>query len=75
VLTRESLTNRKLWIAIGSIAALQVAIVSWGPLRSIFDTTALGLGQWLLCGAVASTVLLVEEVRKALGRRHDTPTA
>jgi Ca2+-transporting ATPase len=68
IFTRASLSNGKLWGVVGAVAALQVAIVQWAPLGNVFDTTPLGLGQWAACLAVAVTVVLVEEARKALLR-------
>ena len=70
VLSRQSLRNRKLWLAVGSVAALQVAIVAWGPMQRLFDTRALSVGQWATCVGVALSVLVVEEVRKAILRRR-----
>lgn len=58
--SRESLRNGKLWAALAIAAVLQVAWV-WGDLS---------LGDWLVVLATASTVLWVDELRRALGRRR-----
>jgi Ca2+-transporting ATPase len=68
VFRRDTLRNGKLWLAVLIVAVLQVLATSWGPLQSVFDTTQLDLEQWLVCLAVASSVLVVDEVRK-LGLR------
>jgi len=47
---------------------LQVAVVNLPFLNTAFGTTPLGLGQWLVCAALASVVLWVEELRKVVIR-------
>ncbi|HZL05299.1 MAG TPA: cation transporting ATPase C-terminal domain-containing protein [Coriobacteriia bacterium] len=37
-------------------------------MNTAFGTTPLGLGQWLVCAALASVVLWVEELRKVIIR-------
>ena len=64
--------NGKLWLALASVLALQVLAVHWRPAQAIFATTDLQLGDWLLAGAVASSVLLLDEVRKLLARRFQS---
>jgi len=70
VFARSTLTNRWLWTALAVVLALQVAVVHVPWLQGLFDTTALSLAQWLLAVAVASSVLWVEEARKAVSRRR-----
>lgn len=70
VLSRESLTNIKLWAAVGTVAAFQILIVTIGPLQGLFGTTTLTAGQWLLAVLVALAVVATEEARKALDRRR-----
>ncbi|MCP4088024.1 MAG: cation-translocating P-type ATPase [Actinomycetia bacterium] len=60
--------NRLLWAATAITVALQVAVVHVGPLNRAFDTTPLDLSRWLICSALASTVLLADEIRKFLVR-------
>jgi P-type Ca2+ transporter type 2C len=60
--------NGKLWLALASVLALQVLAVHWRPAQAIFATTDLQLGDWLLAGVVASSVLLLDETRKLLKR-------
>ncbi|WP_322859621.1 cation-translocating P-type ATPase [Mycobacterium europaeum] len=61
--------NRWLWAAIGLSALLQVAVVQLPVLNTAFTTKPLSLSQWLVCIAVASTVLWVSEIRKLILRR------
>ncbi|MFN3218890.1 MAG: cation-translocating P-type ATPase [Acidimicrobiales bacterium] len=66
---RGLFTNRLLWGAIALSLALQVLVVHLPALNEAFETTGLSVGQWLLCTALASTVLVVDEVKK-LALRH-----
>jgi Ca2+-transporting ATPase len=69
-------TNRLLWAAVGVSLALQVLVVHVPFLNRAFDTTPLSLGDWLLCGLIASSVLWADELRKLVARRRagDQPT-
>jgi len=62
--------NRLLWLAVAVTVALQVAVVHLGFLNRAFETTPLTIVQWLTCWGLASTVLLANEVRKVIARRH-----
>lgn len=62
-------TNRWLWAAIGLSFLLQVAVVNFGPLNAAFGTVPLPLEQWLVCGAMGSSVLWFGEIRKCILRR------
>jgi magnesium-transporting ATPase (P-type) len=63
-------TNRYLWAAIGLSLALQVAVVYIPLLNDAFDTARIGAADWLLCAAMASTVLWADELRKLASRRR-----
>ena len=60
--------NRRLWLALAVVLALQVLVVSWGPAQELMHTTALSLADWAVAVAVASCVLWVDEVRKLVER-------
>ena len=62
-------TNRLLWAAITLSALLQIAVVQLPFLNNAFDTTPLGLGDWLICVGLASIVLWAAEAKKVLQRR------
>ena len=68
VFHRSTLTNRWLWIALGAVVVLQVAVTHVGFLQALFDTTDISVGQWAVCIAVASSVLWAEELRKFIVR-------
>jgi magnesium-transporting ATPase (P-type) len=61
-------TNPLLWAAIGTSLLLQVAVVHLPPLNHAFDTTPLSASDWLICAALASSVLWAEELRKLIRR-------
>jgi Ca2+-transporting ATPase len=65
---RHSLANHRLLWALAGVVVLQVAAVNVSFLQAIFDTTALTPAQWGLAAAAAVSVLIVEEVRKAVVR-------
>jgi len=64
VFTTYLFTNRKLWLALVGVLSLQIAAVHWPPAQTVFTTTALSLGDWLLAASVAASILLIEEGRK-----------
>jgi P-type Ca2+ transporter type 2C len=61
-------SNGKLWLALAGVVGLQVLVVHWAPAQAIFDTVDLSTVEWLLATAVASSTLLLEELRKLLWR-------
>ena len=69
VISAETLRNVRLWAALGFVLVLQVLAVNVGPVQSLFATADLTFGDWILCAAIASSVLAVEELRKLVSRR------
>ena len=63
---RHFFANRMLWLALSGVVLLQVLAVHWPPAQAVFHTTALKPADWLLAFAVASSVLVFEELRKFL---------
>jgi Ca2+-transporting ATPase len=61
--------NRVLWLALAAVVILQVIAVQWVPIKGLFDIVNLSIMDWLLATAVASSVLLFEEMRKYLFHR------
>jgi Ca2+-transporting ATPase len=61
-------TNAWLWGAIGLAIALQIAVVYVPVLQQAFSTAGLSFVDWLRCTAVASSVLWVRELGKAITR-------
>ncbi len=64
-------TNRWLWGAIAGSIALQALVVYVPFLQLAFGTVGLSGGDWLLCTAVASTVLWLREAGKIVTRARD----
>ena len=61
-------TNPLLWGAIALSVVLQVAVVQLPFLNDAFDTTPLGVDEWLLCTGLASIVLWADEAKKLAQR-------
>jgi Ca2+-transporting ATPase len=63
---------RNPWLLGGLLVgnALQIAVVFWEPLGSVFRTVPIGSAQVFELAAVGSLVLWVEELRKLLLRRR-----
>jgi Ca2+-transporting ATPase len=64
-------SNAWLWRAIALSTVLQVAVVHLPFLNEAFTTAPLSADQWLVCVAMASTVLWVSEIRKLVLRLVD----
>jgi Ca2+-transporting ATPase len=62
-------TNMWIWAAVLFSALLQVAVVYVPFLQNAFSTAPLGLGDWLVCIGVASTVLWLSELVKLVQQR------
>jgi len=70
---RGLFANRWLWGAIALSLLLQVAVVHVRVLNVAFGTVPLDAPQWLVCAALASSVLWLTELRKTLQRAWQKP--
>ena len=61
-------TNRWVWAAIGLSLALQVAVIYTPFLQRAFSTASLNFADWVRCTMVASSVLWLRELSKAVTR-------
>jgi Ca2+-transporting ATPase len=61
-------TNPWLWWAIALGLLMHVAVIYVPFLQQAFSTVDLSMGDWLLCTAVASSVLWLRELSKLVGR-------
>jgi Ca2+-transporting ATPase len=61
-------TNYWLWLAVGLSLGLHALVIYVPLLQQAFSTVSLSLGDWLRCMAVASSVLWLREVSKAITR-------
>ena len=57
-------SNRMLWVSLGAVLLLQIVATHWPPASRLFGTTGMAWTDWGVAVGVASTVLLLEEVRK-----------
>ena len=60
--------NKWLWAAVLVSLVLQAAVVYLPFLQQAFSTVSLSVGDWLRCGAVASSVLWLRELSKVMTR-------
>jgi P-type Ca2+ transporter type 2C len=56
--------NRMLWLSLAGTLVLQVVAVHWPPASRLFGTTGMDGADWGIAIAVASSVLVFEELRK-----------
>lgn len=68
VFSLQTFTNHTIWVALAAVVALHVAVVNVGFFQNLFDTTALTGGQWLFAVTAASSIVWIEEIRKAVVR-------
>ena len=61
-------TNHWLWAGVTLSIALHLAVIYTPFLQLAFSTTSLSSGDWLRCGVVASSVLWLSELSKAVIR-------
>jgi len=61
-------SNKWLWGAVLLSLVLQVAVIYVPFLQQAFSTASLSFGDWLLCAAVASSVLWLRELSKMVTR-------
>jgi Ca2+-transporting ATPase len=66
------LKNNKLWLALAGVLTMQVVVVHWSPAQILFGTTDLAAADWLKAGIVASSVLILDELRKFAWRLFKT---
>ena len=70
VFHRDTLANRWLWLSLAGVLLLQIGVTHIGFLQRLFDTMPISAAQWLVCIAVASSVVVVEEIRKFIARKE-----
>ncbi len=68
IFNRHSLRNRWLWLSLFGVVSLQWFALESGTGRGIFHTVHLSAEDWGLAVTVASTVLVIEELRKVVAR-------
>lgn len=70
IFTTNPFSNKFLLAATGIVVLLQALAVYTPFMHVILHTTPLSWGEWLLCIAIAFSIVVVEETRKFLYRRR-----
>lgn len=63
-------SNRMVWAGIATELALIVLVVYAPPVQKVIGTAAFPLRYWLFLAAWTPSLLIVDEIRKALLRRR-----
>jgi Ca2+-transporting ATPase len=58
--------NKMLWLTLFGVCLLQTLVIQWPPAQRIFHTAPLTTDDWLIATGVASSMLILEELRKLL---------
>lgn len=61
-------SNKFFLYAVGGSLAGQLAVIYFPPLQAVFQTEPLTLKDWVFILCITSTVLIVDEIRKAVVR-------
>ncbi len=59
-------SNPVLWASVSGVLVLQVIAVNWAPARAIFHIVELDRMDWAIVVAISGSILVIEELRKAL---------
>jgi Cation transporting ATPase, C-terminus len=68
----DTFSDSKFLVATGVSILTLVLTTVFGPLQAFLKTTSMDVRQWLICLAVALSIVVVSEIRKAV-RRHAAP--
>jgi len=74
VFSRETLESSKLLQMSGLALLAMFLITKFDFLNKIFDTSDLSLGQWVICIAVSTLVIVAGEIVKFFRRRAEGPS-
>ena len=70
-LESEIFSNPLIWVGIGSALVLIFAVIYVPQLQWVFGTAAFPLSNWMFLFALTPSLLLVDEMRKVIIRRHE----
>ena len=73
IFTLGLLSNPLVIVGVGASLILQMLVIQLPNLQVVFRTTSLDVGEWLVVIAVSSTVLIIEEIRKAINPHFFEP--
>ena len=63
---RHFFANPMLWLSLLGVILLQILAIHWPPAQTVFRTTSLSPKDWLIAAGTASSVLVLEELRKLI---------
>jgi hypothetical protein len=66
VFTLDAFADKPFAVATGISLASVILATTLDPLEALLRTTPLTVGQWLVCAAVALSIVVVSEMRKAV---------
>jgi Ca2+-transporting ATPase len=69
VFSLDTFSDKTFNIATGASVLTLILATMFGPLEQFLDTTTINVRLWLICIAVALSLLVVSEIQKALRRR------
>ena len=72
VFSLDTFSDSKFVIATGVSVLTLLLTTVFGPLQAFLNTTSLDVRQWSVCLAVALSIVVVSEIRRAV-RRHTAP--
>jgi P-type Ca2+ transporter type 2C len=70
VFSLDTISDKTFNICTGVSVLTLILSTVLGPFQKFLKTTSLDLRQWLICTAVALSVIVASEIRKALRRRR-----
>jgi Ca2+-transporting ATPase len=70
VFSLDTFSDAKFLIATGVSIVTLILTTVFGPLQTFLKTTSLDVRQWAICLAVALSIVVVSEIRKAVQRRN-----
>jgi len=71
VFSLDTFADKTFNIATGVSVLTLILSTVFGPFEALLKTTHLDLAQWAICTAVALSVIVASEIRKAIRRRGD----
>ncbi len=75
VFSLDTFSDRTFVISTGLSVFTIILATVLGPLQKFLDTTSLDVQQWLICLAVALSIIVISEIRKVFLRRSAGPVA
>jgi Ca2+-transporting ATPase len=71
----DTFSDKTFNIATGVSVLTLILTTVFGPFQKFLKTTSLDLRQWLICTAVALSIIVASEIRKAIRRRRAAEVA